>query len=196
MNLFTFIMTSFDQRKKSILEKADKASKGSWDEKVIEICNKLNESDDYYTTSSCSGKSVIMDEKLGKDGSYYLWSSHELVGFAELKEAIDGVVGKSESQVVKFKSESPILFICCRDVDSAKKLLEKCVEAGFKESGIKITNKLIAVEVRSGEKIEFPLMYDGEMLVWEEFLRVLVEEVNRKREFGWNKLDKLFQLVL
>lgn len=185
-------MDSFNQRKKSILEKMDKAAKGSWDERVIELCNKLNESNDYYTTSSCSGKSVIMEEKIGKDGSYYVWSSHDLISLEEVREALQKI---EINGLYKFKSESPILFVCCRDIDSAKDLFSKAVEAGFKESGIKITDKLIAVEIRSGEKVEFPIVSDGEILVWDEFLRVLVEEVNRKRQRGWDKIKKIF-LVL
>lgn len=202
-------MDSFDQRKKSILEKEDKAAKGSWDSRVIELCNKLNSMDDYYTTSSCSGKSVIMEEKIGKDGSYYLWSSHELLNFDEIysklfasqiaetrpthpnSERISRKINDvNVKDIVKFKAESPILFVCCRDIEKAKELLNKAVEAGFKESGIKITNKLIAVEIRSGEKIEFPILSCGKILVGDEFLKVLVDLVNNKRERGWGKIKK------
>ncbi|MDA3836120.1 MAG: tRNA wybutosine-synthesizing 3 family protein [Nanoarchaeota archaeon] len=186
-------MDSFNQRKESILSKEDKAAKGSWDSRVVGLCNKLNASEDYYTTSSCSGKAVIMEEKVGKDGSYYLWSSHDEIGFDELKEAVGQLTvdGKLLTGIVKFKSEAPIIFVVCRDIESAKELFGKCVKCGFKETGIKITKKLIGVEIRSGEKVEFPLMNDGELLLLDEFLRVLVEEVNRKRMVGWDKILKL-----
>lgn len=190
-------MDSFAQRKKSILEKKDKAAKGSWDSRVVDICNKLNECDNYYTTSSCSGKSVLMEEKVGKDGSYYLWSSHDLIDFEELfNKLLDLKKSKvSEGVVIKFKSESPILFVCCSDIESAKEFLEKSVNSGFKESGIKITDKLIAVEIRSGEKVELPIFSGGNVLVDENFIRVLVREVNFKLERAWKKLSILENLI-
>jgi len=64
---------TFTQRKESILLKDDKSTKKTWDEKIQALCGVLNETIDYYTTSSCSGKSVLIEEKTGKDGSYYLW---------------------------------------------------------------------------------------------------------------------------
>jgi tRNA wybutosine-synthesizing protein 3 len=190
-------MDSFDQRKKSVLEKEDKASKGSWDERGVDLCNKLNSLENYYTTSSCSGKAVIMEERTGKDGSYYLWTSHGLIILSELKEAIDLIRSqKLECEgMVKFKSESPIFFVCCRNVDFAKILLDKAVKAGFKESGIKITNKLVAVEIRSVEKIEFPLIFRGDVLVDDDFLKILVEGVNFRRERGWKKIISLFEFL-
>lgn len=184
-------MNSFAQRKKSVLEKKDKATKGSWDERVVGLCEKLNSMDNYYTTSSCSGKSVLMKDKVGKNGTYYLWSSHDLLGVDELKEAIGNV--DVLRGIVKFKSESPIVFVVCRDIDSAKLLLDEAISAGFKESGIKITNKLIAVEIRSGEKIELPIISNGELLVWDEYLRVLAEEVNGRRMIGWKKVNLLIE---
>ncbi len=134
--------------------------------KVKDLCEKINSNLNYYTTSSCSGKCVLLEERTGKNGSYYLWTSHESIIFEELFLAIDNIGSKN---VVKFKSESPIIFVVCRDIDFAKKLLKEAVSSGFKESGIKITEKLIGVEIRSGEKLEFPLMKEGNLLVSNDF---------------------------
>jgi len=40
----------FLQRKKEVLSKKDKSSKGSWDEKIKTLCDKINKKNDYYTT--------------------------------------------------------------------------------------------------------------------------------------------------
>lgn len=184
-------MDSFIQRKNSVLKKIDKSNKSSWDERIISICNKLNKNENYYTTSSCSGKSVILEEKIGKDGTYYLWTSHDLIKFEELKK----IVFSLEKKEIKYKSESPIIYVVCRDIESAKTLFEKSIQAGFKESGIKLTNKLIAVEIRSGEKIEFPLISKKNILITEEFLKEVVKITNKKRKIGWQKIKKLFSLI-
>lgn len=207
-------MNKFNQRKEAILSKEDKSSKGSWDSRIIDLCEKINNLEDCYTTSSCSGKCVILEEKKGKDGSYYSWSSHDLLDFEELK----GVVRKLSSAVplnsgifpptrttekileekkslIKFKLQSPVLFVACQDISVAEKFFNLVREAGFKESGIHITKKLIGVEVRSGEKLEFPLFSSGQVLVGDDFLKVLVDLANSKLVSGWEKLEKLIELL-
>ena len=59
-------MDRFLQRKKAILKKLDKSSKGDWDEKIISLCDKINSNDNYYTTSSCSGRIIIMKDVVKK----------------------------------------------------------------------------------------------------------------------------------
>lgn len=186
-------MDKFSQRKKDVLEKIDKSTKGSWDSRIIGLCEKINLMDDYYTTSSCSGKCVIMEEKVGKDGSYYLWESHEILDLKELRNMANKISIKRE--LIKFKLQSPIIFVVCRDIKSAEKFFELVREGGFKESGIHITKKLVGVEIRSGEKLEFPLIKSGKILVGDDFLGVLVKEANKKLKQSWGKLDKLYQIV-
>lgn len=58
----------------------------------------------------------------------------------------------------KFKQESFILHVACRDLESAKILIEKGVSSGIKRCGIISLGKNIIVEINSTERIEFPLM--------------------------------------
>ena len=51
---------TFLQRKKDILSKKDKSHIGKWDEKIVGLCEKINKSDKYYTTSSCSGRVIMI----------------------------------------------------------------------------------------------------------------------------------------
>ena len=58
---------NFLQRKNDLLNKKDKSSIGKWDEKIATLCEVINKKDNYYTTSSCSGRIVVMvdQEKKG-----------------------------------------------------------------------------------------------------------------------------------
>ena len=67
----------FSQRKKSLLEKKDKSSKNSWDKKIIKLCNKINKLEDYYTTSSCSGRIVLIINQNKKQQGLFLRSYHD-----------------------------------------------------------------------------------------------------------------------
>lgn len=185
-------MDTFTQRKESILLKDDKSNKKSWDSKIQVLCDALNETIDYYTTSSCSGKSVLIEEKTGKDGSYYLWTSHELITVEELKKALFEV----KDGVVKFKSESPILHVGCRTLGFSQLLVNNAKKAGFKRSGIMTTSDKYMVEISSSEKLELPIVKNGKVLVDDEFLSELVNQSNLRRQNGWKKIGALTELIL
>lgn len=185
-------MDTFTQRKESILLKGDKSTKGSWDEKIEKLCGMLNEHIDYYTTSSCSGKSVLIEEKTGKDGSYYLWTSHDLITLEELKRALLEV----KEGLVKFKAESPILHVACRTLGFSQLLVDNAKRAGFKRTGIMTTTDKYMVEVGSAEKLECPIVKNGKILVDDEFLEELVNQTNLRRKSGWKKINQLTELIL
>lgn len=236
-------MDSFTKRKTDILLKSDKSTKGSWDKRIVGLCGALNETIDYYTTSSCSGKTILMEEKDVKDGSYYLWVSHELISVEEIKEVFGKLssklqsptsneanpnsnsvgsslnsaspvylksqkilthpgsedhvtVIKGESHLIKFKCEPPILHVACRTLGFAQALVNKAKQVGFKRSGIMTTVDKYVVELCSVEKLECHIFRDGKFLVDDDFLDVLVEQANIRRQRGWKKIEALRQLIL
>lgn len=182
-------MNSFKQRKKDVLSKDDKSSIGVWDKKISELCNVINDSGEYYTTSSCSGRIMIIRDEDKKGPGLFEFVSHRAVDLDELMAKIP-TIGD-----FKFKQESMILHIACEDLESAKKMLEMTKDVGLKRSGIISLGKNIIIEVVSTEKIEFSFVLDGRLLVGEEFLRVVVEKANKNLEKGWIKIDKLKNLV-
>ncbi|MFH1787478.1 MAG: tRNA wybutosine-synthesizing 3 family protein [archaeon] len=78
-------MNNFSQRKKNILNKQDKSSIGKWDEKIIGLCKRINKSKNYYTTSSCAGRIVLIRDIEGERGNLFLKVWHDLVDVEELK---------------------------------------------------------------------------------------------------------------
>ena len=51
--------THFQTRKANCLSKRDKSSAGRIDPRAVDICGEINARDEYYTTSSCSGRSFL-----------------------------------------------------------------------------------------------------------------------------------------
>ncbi len=197
------------QRKTDMLDKVDKSAKGSFDERVLDICKVINSSDNYYTTSSCSGKAVLIEEREGKFGDYYLWANHELLDFDDFLRVlrivekgegdefsdtakmgvVEGRIRRREDGfVVKFKVDPPAIFVCARDINCARELLDLVKRCGFKQSGIVVTRKIVGVEIKSGERLELPIIKD-KMLVDLEYVRILVDLANKKRILGWEKLE-------
>jgi len=80
---------SFLRRKKSVLSKSDKSYIGEWDKKIISLCNKINNSNNYYTASSCSGRVVLMIAQDKKSHNLFLEISHGFISFNWLKNNLN-----------------------------------------------------------------------------------------------------------
>src|SRR3989344_3603522 len=85
---------SFLRRKTSVLSKIDKSFIGKWDKKIIPLCNKINSSSNYYTTSSCAGRIVLMISQNKKSHNLFLKISHELISFNWLKNNLNKIKNK------------------------------------------------------------------------------------------------------
>ena len=92
------MIDAFNQRKKSVLSKLDKSSIGEWDKKIVELCHKLNRSNDYYTTSSCSGRVVLMIDQEKKSPNLFLSVSHDLISFDWLKKSLEKIKNKRSEE--------------------------------------------------------------------------------------------------
>jgi len=183
------MINSFQQRKKDVLSKLDKSSIGKWDEKIISLCDKINSLDNYYTTSSCSGRILLMVDQEKKGENLFLFVSHDKVSFKKLKEELNSALKKKKN--IKFKLEPCILHIACETLEDAKKLFEIGKNAGWKRLGIIGTRNGFTFELNSTEKLEFPVIQNKKILVDDEFLKIAVDEANRKLEKSWLRIKKL-----
>jgi tRNA wybutosine-synthesizing protein 3 len=179
-------MNSFQQRKQDVLSKEDKSCIGKWDERIKELCDKINSLDNYYTTSSCSGRIMILKDSDKKGPGLFEFVSHDLVDFETFGKKIKNLKGD-----FKFKQEPPIIHIACEGLDDAEKLLRMAQETGWKRSGIISLRRNIIIEIIGTRKIEFPLVKNGELLVNEKFLEIIVEKSNENLEKGWKFISKL-----
>ena len=200
------MVDSFQQRKQDVLSKLDKSSIGKWDKKIISLCDKINSLDNYYTTSSCSGRILLMVDQEKKGENLFLFVSHDKVSFKKLKEELNSALKKmgtssgffttpaTRQEVVKkikFKLEPCILHIACETLEDAKKLFEIGKNAGWKRLGIIGTRNGFTFELNSTEKLEFPIIQNKKILVDDEFLKIVVDEANKKLEKSWLRINEL-----
>lgn len=236
----------FNQRKYEVLKKIDKSSKGSWDKHILKLCEKINKKEDYYTTSSCSGRVTLIKNVQRDKRNVVLKSWHDAVSFKNFEKDINKLFARSQArelsknvksdlsinlskrsdnlnqekynqnQFIKnkrsdinefnvkrnhstsaiiFKQEPCILHVACRNVQSMKELFEKAKLAGWKNTGAIAFNKRFVLDLRSTEKLEFPISRRGNLLVDEDFLKIAVEEANKNLKKGWEKIEKLKNLV-
>jgi len=211
---------NFAKRKNDILSKIDKSFKGDWDGRIVELCGKINSFENYYTTSSCAGRIVLIVDNDKKKEGLFLKVWHDLISLEELKEALNRIVSPNGSVMddklltkefsigsynrfrvnigergksIKFKQEPCILHVACASLQDAQNLLDKARSVGWKRSGIISIEKNI-VELISTEKLEFPII-DGKLLVNDDFLKVIVEKSNENLKKSWDKIEKLMELL-
>lgn len=191
---------SFLRRKKSVLSKMDKSSIGKWDKKIIPLCDKINSSENYFTTSSCSGRIVLMIAQEKKSHNLFLVISHNLISFNWLKNNLNKII--KNKKLIKLKCEPPILHVVCRDLESASSLLEKAKSSGLKHSGIHYLGpkgvssggKNPILEINGDDRLEFPVIYKNKILIDDNFLKLIAKESNKKLKKSWKMIEKLENL--
>ena len=80
----------FELDKKNSLGKVDKSKKGGVDKDIKKLIKLINNSDNYYTSSSCSGRIVLIErDKSGrKELCKWLLVSHDKVNLRQVKDAL------------------------------------------------------------------------------------------------------------
>jgi len=177
----------FDEDKSKYMERLnvdrskDRSKKGSVDEAVIPLLDKINRSEDYYTTSSCAGRIVLLayPESRRKDEAEWLLASHEKVDFEDVSDALKDKA-KNYTCRIYFRQESAILHVCCRSIASAQKLINHAKACGFKRSGIMATKRRVMIEIMGSEKLDAPVALDGKIIVDDPYLRILVMIANER----------------
>ena len=182
------IEDSFDIMKKKQLRLKDKSNAGKIDDKITGLCNKINKNKQYYTTSSCAGRVVLLKGSLDKEPDKFLYRTHKKVSFNELKEVLNKV---NYSGLVEFKQSPCILHVSSGNLESAQELVTKAKFAGWKHSGIMSTKKRIMAELRSTEHLAFPIMFNKGVLVNDDFLKLVVKQANLRLKRVWEKIEKL-----
>lgn len=188
------MIEEFSKRKKDVLSKIDKSNKTTWDEKITVLCNKINLSDKYYTTSSCSGRAVLMINQDKKEENLFVVVHHEKISLEELKDDLKTALKRDKK--IKFKLEPCILHIACRTLEDSWKLYNKAKLAGWKKSGIVGMKNGFTLELNSTERLEFPIIDKKKILVNDEFLKIVVEDVNKKLKKSWEKIERLEKLLI
>jgi len=154
---------------------------GKVDKEILHILNLINSLDNYFTTSSCAGRIVLIKtpEDLKKQENVFLFKSHQIVKFEDIWNIILENYKKYEN--IWFKQEPFIIHVVCKDLKSANELLKISSKVGLKHSGIiSLKKNKIVVEIIGNEKIETIVSKNGRILVNEEYLKELVNEANKK----------------
>lgn len=184
----------FEKEKKERLSELylpDKSPKGNVDKFIIPLLEKINSNDNYYTLSSCSGRTSISKVKDKGKGLEWLFVSHDVVDLKEIQKTILNL----PNGVIYFRYEGLILHVCAKDKESANHLMLIGQNNGCKYSSIISMNKRWVVEFVDMIRLDVPIAKDGDLLVSQDYLEMLVEESNKKLNLTHSLIKKLEKAI-
>lgn len=181
----------FNKNKKQTLKKLEYAKKEKLvDEGIIPIIDIINSNENYYTSSSCYGRIVLLElPDLGdKKNASFLGKWHRKINAEEVFLALEKSSGEGQ---LWFLAQSPIIHVYVKDIDTADKLVKIAVTCSFKHSGFKTSKRNIIVEITSTERIDAPVGINGRLYCDREYIFLLADIANRVFEKSFLKLEKL-----
>lgn len=185
---------NFSQEKSIQLSKHDNSDKGNIDLQILPLVKKINQNKDYYTTSSCAGRIVLIKDNEKKKEGIFLFRTHEKISFYRLNNELVKST-KRYNGLIYFKQEPCILHVACSSWQKAQELINKAKFAGWKNSGIIASKKRIICEMRSTERIDLPIANKRRVLLSEDYLKLLVKEANKKLLRTGEKIKKFEKLL-
>ncbi len=184
----------FELAKKQALLKKDKSRKQSIDADIKDLIDFLNAQPWCFTTSSCSGRLILLEEHYTRKKHLTRWwlVSHEPLSFESFKKGLSQALqNKQEKNLLWFKMEGFILHVVVKDLTFAKRLLRIARDVGFKHSGlISFTNKLV-LEIRDSEALQVLITHE----LPETFLKQLLSIANEKLLRTKARIEKFFKAL-
>jgi len=194
---------TFEERKKRALERL--AERGA-DADIVEILERINRLENFFTTSSCSGRIVLL--KIPHAGSKreaeFIAKWHRPVSPAEVLLALKSMQGRNaecsaasgeasgEREEIWLIEQPPIIHVACRDLRSAEEMLKVAYASGFKYSNLKSLRNFV-VEILSTERMDVPLCACGRMLCTAEYIEFVVSRANFLLNRAKRKLERLLE---
>ena len=187
----------FSKEKSDFLRKMDKSKKGCIDMDAVKLVNEINSKKDFYTTSSCSGRIVLLEmESKRKDECSWIFAKHGKIKLNEIQNTLKKYKQKNKNQQnqVHFKQQPIILHAACRNLDAANRLIDAARKV-FKRSGIiSINEKKAVVEIIGNERIE-TIIADKNFAADENYIKNLVKYANENFAENKRKSKKLLKIL-
>jgi tRNA wybutosine-synthesizing protein 3 len=196
---------SFYKEKAQILSKIsnnseDKSRAGDLDVAIIPFVDMINSKKDYYTTSSCAGRSLIFHKI--KENKYlcdWIYLTHELeCNVEEMLTNLKLKIAKNElNGETWFKMEPVIVAIQCHNVKNANTLLSLAKQSGLKNCGIRsiCNDGSVSITVVDTQHVETLVVLDNVLLVNEDYFQVLAAISKQKLLKTRERFENLRKLL-
>jgi tRNA wybutosine-synthesizing protein 3 len=182
----------FLENKENALQSLKKAlDENKADEGILPILKIINDSQEYFTSSSCAGRIVLLEIPVigDKRQAKFLGIWHRTIKQPELLSAAK----KSSKGMIWLLAQSPIIHIAAKTNIAADRLVKIANASGFKNSNLKSFGKKPVVEVCSTERLDAPIGRNSILFCNDEHLKLLVKISNEIMEKSTIKLNRFEQ---
>lgn len=157
------------------------------DPKIISLCRFLNKQNEFFSSSSCSGRIMLLNvdalETKQPDAFYY--KKHGAVTAGAIWKKINA---KTKNDLW-FKQEAFILHLGTNTLENANRLLAIAKNAGIKRGGIMVAKPgKFLLEFIGTHNMSVPVKSGNEILVTEKYVGTLVKRANQKIEQNFAQL--------
>ncbi|XP_025873863.1 tRNA wybutosine-synthesizing protein 3 homolog isoform X2 [Vulpes vulpes] len=186
----------FGRWKAQCLGRADLSRKGSVDEGAAGLVQLLNGREQYFTTSSCAGRIVLLDGGINgfevqKQNCCWLLVTHKPC----VKDDVIVALKKANGDAI-LKFEPLVLHVQCRQLQDAQILHSVAIDSGFRNSGITVGKRgKTMLAVRSTHGLEVPLSHKGKLMVTEEYIDFLLKVANQKMEENKKRIERFYNCL-
>ncbi|XP_040843222.1 tRNA wybutosine-synthesizing protein 3 homolog isoform X1 [Ochotona curzoniae] len=186
----------FSRWKAQCLGKADLSRKGSVDEDAVDVVRLLNAQEQFFTTSSCAGRVVLLDGGMNgfevqKKQCCWLLVTHKPC----VKDDVIVALKKASGDAI-LKFEPFVLHVQCRQLQDAQILHSVAIDSGFRNSGITVGKRgKIMLAVRSTHGLEVPLSHKGKLMVTQEYVDFLLNIANQKMEENKKRIERFYSCL-
>lgn len=159
------------------------------DPQVISICRFFAKTRHFFTSSTCSGRIVLLNvnEKESKKEAAFHSKWHRKITTKELARELE----KPSENELWFKMEPFIMHIGTDSIENSKKLLRATRECGIKRGGIQVLKEgKIIFEITGTQYISCPAKKNDEILLDKKYLGLLVKKANQKISKNYELLKK------
>ena len=189
-----FLDHAFIDKKNLALTKLQEAiDEDKVDVGVLDLINRINSYEQYYTTSSCAGRFVILTKGSfrGKYTSYFVYKTHfPPIDLHKVQDSLE----KPFEGYSYINVEPPTFHIACKTLEDAISLHQLSIDSNIGYSMFKTIKKSIIVEIRGTGNLSIPIGFDGKLYVTDEYIErvvnlsneILVDEQSRLKKFEQN----------
>lgn len=161
---------------------------GKVDEQMQGICSFITSTKNYYTSSCCSGRIILLEKRSDKKiDNFFHRKWHRAINKEEI---LDGFNEKIKGELW-FKVDPFILHIGTLSLENANIILKSMKEAGVKRGGIILAEKeKFLIELHGTERMAF-IVKKEKKIAEEEYLLKILNDANQMLERNYSRLEKL-----
>ena len=178
----------------------DRSKIGAVDARARAFVRAARASVDYFTTSSCSGRTALFaraherGEGEGKGGEW-VYVTHDEAREDEVLEALktfEASDGKATMDVT-LTFEPFIVAVEARDLKAGEAFVKCAIASGYRESGITASERRVVCSARCSIRLEAPIRANGARVVDDDGVRAMIGVANAKFEANTERMARFLR---